>query len=141
MCHRPVDGVDMPPGQAYTGPALTSGQYACVVVMSRLLRLVHLVPSACLAALCPAHIPSCTAWKLHFLAVGILANLTYPVECLTHVPTHRTGFLSQDQTSQPTASPARAERTGNHRDKQRVHAPPNGIIRPNQNPTKLDDDQ
>ena len=33
------------------------------------------------------------------------------------------------------------QQRSNHRDKQRVHAPRNGIIRPNQNLTKLDDDQ
>ena len=59
-------------------------EYACMAVMSRLLRLVHLVPG--LQPYSPRVLPilHCPAWKLHFLAVGILANQPSPVVSHTH---------------------------------------------------------
>ena len=106
-------------------------EHACMAVMSRLLRLVHLVPGLQPYSPCVLPILHCPAWKLHFLAVGILANQPSPVVSHTHEPTH-TSVNTRPRTQQPTAR-ARS-RTGNHL---AIHAPRNGIIcPPNQNPTR-----
>ena len=137
VCHSFVVHVGVFSSLCSLGPAHASGQPYSQLVVCLYACNVQIAPISSSCPSCPARrvlpiLPILLRPRKHrretslscLWHTGHPVPTPCPVECPTHelhtlcTPTHRTCSLSHNQTSQPPASPTRANEPGNDDDKQ-----------------------